>query len=164
MAAVALIGAGYADFALIAYHFGRAAVVPAPLIPILYAVAMASDAVAALLLGHLFDRRGIMVVLASTVVAAAASPLVFLGGAEAAFAGMLLWGVGAQESIIRAVVARMTAPTARARPTASSTPCLGWPGSQAASCSALFMTNPSLLSRCCRWCCSSSHSRSSSPS
>jgi predicted MFS family arabinose efflux permease len=115
MAAVALIGAGYADFALIAYHFGRAAVVSAPLIPILYAVAMASDAVAALLLGHLFDRRGIVVVMESTVVAAAASPLVFLGGAEAAFAGMLLWGVGmgAQESILRTVVARMTAPDRR---------------------------------------------------
>jgi MFS family permease len=115
MAAVALIGAGYADFALIAYHFGRAAVVSAPLIPILYAVAMASDAVAALLLGHFFDRRGIAVVMAAAVVAALASPLVFLGGAEAAFAGMILWGVGmgAQESVMRAVVARMTPPDRR---------------------------------------------------
>lgn len=115
MAAVALIGAGYGDFALIAYHFGQAAVVSAPLIPILYAVAMASDAAAALLLGHLFDRRGITVVMVATVVAAVASPLVFLGGAEAAFAGMILWGVGmgAQESVMRAVVARMTAPDRR---------------------------------------------------
>jgi MFS-type transporter involved in bile tolerance (Atg22 family) len=115
MAAVALIGAGYADFALIAYHFEHAAVVSAPLIPILYAVAMASDAVAALVLGHFFDRRGIAVVMAAAVVAALASPLVFLGGAEAAFAGMILWGVGmgAQESVMRAVVARMTPPDRR---------------------------------------------------
>jgi MFS family permease len=115
MAAVAVIGAGYADFALIAYHFGRAAVVSAPLIPILYAVAMASDAAAALVLGHFFDRRGMVVVMVSAILAAVASPLVFLGGAEAAFAGMILWGIGmgAQESVMRAVVARMTAPDRR---------------------------------------------------
>jgi predicted MFS family arabinose efflux permease len=111
MAAVALIGAGYADFALIAYHFGQASVVSAPTIPVLYAVAMGSDAVAALILGHLFDRRGIVVVLVTAIIAAAASPLVFLGDAKLAFVGMILWGIGmaAQESVMRAVVADMTA-------------------------------------------------------
>jgi MFS family permease len=115
MAALALIGAGYADFALIAYHFGQAAVLAAPTIPIVYAVAMGSDAVAALLLGHLFDRRGLVVVLVAAVIAAIASPLVFLGGAQAAFAGMILWGIGmaAQESVMRAVVADMTTPDCR---------------------------------------------------
>ena len=44
MAAVALIGAGYVDFALIGYHFSQGAVVSPPVIPILFAVAMASDA------------------------------------------------------------------------------------------------------------------------
>jgi MFS family permease len=110
MAAVALIGAGYADFALIAYHFGQASVLSAPTIPVFYAVAMGSDAIAALVLGHLFDRRGLIVVAVTAVVAAIASPLVFLGGAQLAFLGMILWGVGmaAQESVMRAVVADMT--------------------------------------------------------
>jgi MFS family permease len=114
--AVALIGAGYADFALIAYHFGRAVVVSAPIIPILYAVAMASDAAAALVIGHLFDRRGIIVLIAGSSLAAFASPLVFLGGEQAAFLGMILWGVGmgTQESAMRAVIAGMTAPDRRA--------------------------------------------------
>ena len=80
--AVAVIGAGYADFALIAYHFGRAAVVST-----LYAVAMAIAAVAALVLGHLYDRLGIVVVMAATVIAVAASPLVFLGSLAAASFG-----------------------------------------------------------------------------
>jgi MFS family permease len=116
MAAVALIGAGYADFALIGYHFGHAAILSAALIPTLYALAMASDAAASLVLGHLFDRRGIVVVIASTLLAALASPLVFLGGETAAFIGMALWGIGmgAQESIMRAVVAGMTTPDRRA--------------------------------------------------
>jgi MFS family permease len=116
MTAVALIGAGYVDFALIGYHFSQAAVVSPPLIPILFAVAMASDAVASLVLGHLFDRFGVIVLIAGTSLAAAASPLVFLGGSMAAFLGMILWGIGMgiQESVMRAVVAGMTAPDQRA--------------------------------------------------
>src|SRR5262245_12340920 len=51
MIAIALVGAGYADFPLIAYHFGQSAVVSPPLIPILYALAMASDAASSLVLG-----------------------------------------------------------------------------------------------------------------
>jgi MFS family permease len=115
-AAVALVGAGYADFPLIAYHFTRAAVVAAPVIPIFYAVAMSSAAVAALGLGYLFDRYGMIVVTVGVTVAALASPLVFLGGAAAAAFGMILWGIGMaiQESILRAVIARMTAPDRRA--------------------------------------------------
>jgi len=115
LVAIALIAAGYVDFALIAYRFGTAGTVAAPLIPVLYAVAMASDAVAALVLGHLFDRRGLPVLIAATLLAAAAAPLVLLGGPGAAVAGMVLWGVGmgAQESVLRAVVAAMAPPDRR---------------------------------------------------
>lgn len=110
MAAMAFIGAGYADFALIAYHFSKAAVVSAPFIPIFYAIAMASEAVAALVLGYFFDRRGISVVIIATLVAALSSPLVFLTGGIGIFFGVVLWGIGmgAQESIMRAVVASMS--------------------------------------------------------
>jgi predicted MFS family arabinose efflux permease len=116
MAAVALIGAGYADFALIAYHFGQASVVSAPVIPLFYAVAMGSDAIAAPVLGHMFDRHGLVVMVGAAIVAAVAPPLVFLGGARLAFRGMGLWGIGmaANESVMRAVVADMTTPERRA--------------------------------------------------
>ncbi|MGC1177661.1 MAG: MFS transporter [Methyloceanibacter sp.] len=116
MTAVALIGAGYVDFALIGFHFSQAAVVSPPLIPILFAVAMASDAVASLVLGHLFDRFGVIVLIAGASLAALASPLVFLGGETEAFLGMILWGIGMgiQESVMRAVVAGMTLPDHRA--------------------------------------------------
>jgi predicted MFS family arabinose efflux permease len=116
MVAMALVGAGYVDFPLIAYHFGQFEVVSPPLIPILYALARASDAAASLVLGPLFDRRGLVVLIASLTVAAVAPPLVFLGDAKAAVVGMILWGIGmgAQESVMRAVVAGMTAPDRRA--------------------------------------------------
>jgi len=107
--AVGLIGAGYADFPLIAYHFGKAAVAPPNWIPIFYAVAMGVDAVAALILGRLFDRLGMPVILSVSILSALFAPLVFLGGFNLALLGMVLWGIGmgAQESIIKAALAEM---------------------------------------------------------
>jgi MFS family permease len=109
VAAVGLIGAGYADFPLIAFHFGKVAVVPANWIPLFYAVAMGVDAVAALILGRLFDRLGMPVIMAVSILAAFFAPLVFLGGFDLALWGMVLWGIGmgAQESVIKAALAEM---------------------------------------------------------
>ncbi len=114
--AACLIGAGYVDFPLIAYHFEKAAVVSDDWIPVFYAVAMAVDALAALILGKLFDRKGLLVLIVATIVAAFFGPLVFLAGSSAALLGMALWGLGmgAQESIMRAVVAEMIAADRRA--------------------------------------------------
>src|SRR5712691_8995104 len=102
--AVAFIAAGYADFPLIAYHFDKAQIMPAAWIPILYAIAMGVDGVAALVLGSLFDRIGIRTMILATVASAAAAPLVFLGDFPLAVIGMACWGVGtgAQDSIMRA--------------------------------------------------------------
>ena len=109
MIAVACIAAGYADFALIAFHWGKVGAVELPLIPVLYAVAMAADAGAALVLGRWFDRIGARTMVLATVCSVAAPALVFLGGFWAAVLGMVCWGIGmgAQESVMRAAVAQM---------------------------------------------------------
>jgi MFS family permease len=109
LAAVSLIGAGFADFALIAYHFEKASIASPDLIPILYAVAMGVDALAALVIGRLFDRIGISVLIPVAIVSSFFAPFVFLDGLNLAFLGMALWGVGmgAQESIMRAAIAEM---------------------------------------------------------
>ena len=109
LAGVALIAAGFADFPLIAFHFGRAGVVSEVWIPTLYAVAMGADAISALVFGRLFDRLGFRVLLLATVLSALFAPLVFLGDFYGALLGMGLWGIGmgAQESIMRAAVAGM---------------------------------------------------------
>jgi MFS family permease len=109
MAAIGFIAAGYADFALIAFHFDKSGNVPAAWIPLLYAIAMATDGVAALALGRTFDRIGLWAMVAATLASAAAAPLVFLGDLRAAAIGMALWGIGmgAQESVMRAEVAAM---------------------------------------------------------
>ena len=107
--AVGLIAAGYADFALVAYHFKKASVAPDYWIPIFYAVAMGVDGIAALVLGRVFDRIGFSVLIFAVLLSAFFAPLVFMGGFYAALAGMALWGIGmgAQESVMRAAIADM---------------------------------------------------------
>lgn len=105
--ALSLIAAGFADYPLIAFHFSKSHQVSNEMIPVLYAIAMGMDALAALLMGPLFDKHGIKVLIGSTVVALFFVPLVFTGNLYTAIAGMVCWGVGmaAQESIVRAVLA-----------------------------------------------------------
>ena len=109
LAGVACLAAGFADFALVSYHFGQSSVVAPDLIPIFYAVAMGVDALAALILGRIFDRKGVAVLAAVAVVSSLFAPLVFLGGFSLALAGTILWGIGlgAQESVMSAAVAAM---------------------------------------------------------
>ncbi|RNI24949.1 MFS transporter [Flexivirga caeni] len=106
LAAMGLIAVGYADWPLIALHFSEERMVGSTVAPVLYAVAMAAEAVAALVLGKVFDRVGLRSVLVVTVLTAAYAPLVFLGGLPLAVIGILAWGLGmaAQESIIKAVL------------------------------------------------------------
>src|SRR5205823_5796362 len=108
--------AGYADFALIAYHFGRSAVVDAPWIPVFYAIAMGAAGAGALALGLLFDRLGIAVAAAASLAAAFAAPMVFLGGFWIALLGAALWGfgMGAQDSVLKAALGLLLPKDARA--------------------------------------------------
>jgi MFS family permease len=116
LAATACIAAGFADYPLIAYHFGKAATVPSTWIPILYAIAMGVDGLAALAFGYLYDRRGMGVLIAAMLISIPVAPLVFFGGFQSALAGAVLWGIGmgAQESIMKAAVAAMSPANRRA--------------------------------------------------
>jgi MFS family permease len=109
LAGAALVAAGFADYPLIAYHFGKTQVVPTDWIAIFYAVAMAVSGTGSLVFGRLFDRFGFNVLIALTVVAALFAPLVFLGGFWTALVGAAIWGMGmgVHESIIPAAVAPM---------------------------------------------------------
>jgi predicted MFS family arabinose efflux permease len=74
-------------------------------IPLLFALAMASDAMVALGVGRLYDRRG-LAVLASVPPVTAASLVVFSDTPALAWIGAELWGsvLGMQESTLRAAV------------------------------------------------------------
>jgi MFS family permease len=107
--AAACIAAGFADFSLIAFHFQKTAIIPERLIPVLYSVAMAMGAIGALIFGRLYDRLGLPVILIAFVGASFFAPLVFLGNAPLAWLGVVLWGIGmgAQESLLKPIVARL---------------------------------------------------------
>jgi MFS family permease len=107
--AVIFIAAGYVDFPLIAYHFKSRSLMDDSIIPVFYAVAMASDAVAALVFGKMFDKIGIRILILAVIVSLFFAPMVFLGNFYTALAGMILWGIGmgAQESVLKAEIAEM---------------------------------------------------------
>ena len=107
--AVALVAAGYADFPLIAFHWKKTGVIPIIWIPVLYSVAMGVDAVAALIFGRLFDRKGLSVLMIVSCISLFFAPFVFSQNLTYAVIGMALWGVGmgSQESIMRAAISDM---------------------------------------------------------
>ncbi len=116
LASAAFIALGFADFPLAAFHMKTAGILADKWIPLLYAGAMGVDALSALLLGRLYDRKGMSVLFFAVGATALSAPLVFLSGGGLLIAGMALWGIGmgAQESIVRAVVADMTPADRRA--------------------------------------------------
>src|SRR5437867_2428278 len=115
LAAGSLIAAGFADFALIGFHFHKANTVPENLIPVFYAVAMASSTLVSIPLGRLFDRFGPTISLFAFLISAVAAPFVFLGSFAFALIGMIFWGIGmsAQGSLFQAMLTGVIPPEKR---------------------------------------------------
>jgi MFS family permease len=116
-AAMALVAFGFADYPLIAFHFGKSHIVSAALIPVFYAAAMGASGASSLVFGRWFDRNGLSVMYAGILTSAFVAPLVFLGGFWASLSGTVLWGIGlgVQGSVMSAAVAQMIPAHARAR-------------------------------------------------
>lgn len=103
MTTIAFIAAGYADFALIALHFKKAGLAPGTWIPLLYAMVIATDAVAVPALGRAFDRIGLWAMAAAMLASATTAPLVFLGNLPIVAVGMVLWGIGSIIDVFTAI-------------------------------------------------------------
>ena len=115
-AGAALVGFGFADYALIAFHFAKSHALGATAIPVVYAFAMLTGGAGALLFGRLFDRFGLRVLAPAILACVLFAPLAFLGTGAVAMAGVLLWGLGlgVQESVMSAAVAAMIPASRRA--------------------------------------------------
>ncbi|MGQ9545851.1 MAG: MFS transporter [Dehalococcoidia bacterium] len=107
--------AGFVNFQLISYHLKVQAIVPDAQIPIIYALAMGVDAVAALVIGKAYDRIGLISLFAIPLLTL---PIPFLAFPAHSYSqvviAVILWGtvMGIQETIMRAAVADLT-PTGR---------------------------------------------------
>ncbi len=98
---------GFATFGILSYHLVERHLMAAAWVPVLYAAAMAADAVAALATGWLYDRHGARVLTALPLLTAVVAVLAFTDTVAIAVAGSLVWGaaMGIQESTLRATVA-----------------------------------------------------------
>ncbi|MCS6856981.1 MAG: MFS transporter [Sandaracinaceae bacterium] len=114
----ALIAFGYADWALVSYHaVSRLRVEPSTGAWV-YALAMAADALAALLLGPRFDRMGASLLGLVACLGAISFPLIFgFGTFLSLLGGALCWGLalGGQEALFKAALVRLVRPEERAR-------------------------------------------------
>ncbi|MEU9392954.1 MFS transporter [Streptomyces sp. NPDC048324] len=98
---------GLATFGVLSYHLVERHLLSTAWVPVLYAAAMAVDAVAALATGWLYDRHGPRVLIVLPVLTAGVVVLAFTDTVAIAVAGSLVWGaaMGIQESTLRATVA-----------------------------------------------------------
>jgi len=102
--------AGFANFQLISYHLKVQSIVPDAHIPLIYAIAMGVDALAALLVGKTYDKVGLVSLLAVPFLTLPIPFLVFSYSYSLMLIGIVLWGVvmGIQETIMRAAIADLT--------------------------------------------------------
>jgi hypothetical protein len=103
--------AGLVTFAVISYHLTQDHVVPVAAVPLIYAAAMAAEALAALVSGWLFDRTRGRVLAALPLLVTAVPVLAFAGSPLIAITGVLLWGAagGVLDSTVKALVGSHTA-------------------------------------------------------
>lgn len=115
--AISLVALGFADFPLMSFHLVQKKLFADNIIPILYTVAMGVDAVAALLFGWLYDKKGTKSLIIAIAISAFFAPLIFLTGNKILIIfGIALWGIGmgAQESILKSMVTSLVAKNRRA--------------------------------------------------
>lgn len=117
MAFAAVTILGFSHFILVSYHLEIHHLLSPAMIPLLFGLAMGTDAVAALVAGHFYDRYGLRVLYALPLLTLPTLPLLFLAVQPAwIWVGAALWGaaLGVQESTVRAGVATLTPESLRA--------------------------------------------------
>lgn len=114
---ISLFAFGFIDYSLIIMHVSRLNIFSSDTIPLIYAGAMIIDAIAALIFGWLFDHRGTLALVLSTMLSVLFPILIFgFGSRVPVLWGVAMWGVGmgAQETILKAAVATMVPKQSRA--------------------------------------------------
>ncbi|MBC7593857.1 MAG: MFS transporter [Kineosporiaceae bacterium] len=108
--------AGLVTYGLIGFHLAEERIVPVAGVPVLYALAMAVAAVAALASGWFFDLWGGKVLFALPVLVSLVPPLALSSRLPLVVAGVCVWGaaVGVQDSTVKALVADLVPAPKRA--------------------------------------------------
>lgn len=114
--AASLTTGALVTFGIIGYHLTVDGILPVAAVPVVYAAAMGVEAVAALVVGSVFDRTGPRVLLLVPVLVALVPALALGPTLVAVLVGVVAWGVaqGVQDSTVKAVVADLVAAPRRA--------------------------------------------------
>ncbi len=126
---ISLFAFGFIDYSIIIMHISRnytsiasglaetSSIINSGTIPLLYAEAMLIDAIAALIFGYIYDKKGVKALIISTLISAPFP--IFIFGFKSVYSvlfGIALWGVGmgAQESILKAAITSIVPKASRA--------------------------------------------------
>jgi hypothetical protein len=114
--AAGLTTGGLVTFGIIGYHLSVTGLVAIAAVPLVYAGAMGVEALAALGVGLVYDRRGGAVLYAVPVLVALVPALALSGRLWVALAGVAVWGLayGVQDSTVKALVAEVVEAPRRA--------------------------------------------------
>jgi MFS family permease len=114
--AASLTTGALVTFGIIGYHLTVEGLLPVAAVPVVYAAAMAVEAVAALVVGAGYDRTGTRVLLVVPVLVAIVPALALGSALGAVLAGVFAWGIaqGVQDSTVKAVVADLVEAPRRA--------------------------------------------------
>ena len=98
---------GLMTFGVISYHLVEAGLVATAVVPLLYAAAMATEAVAALATGFAYDRWGAPILYTLPALIVTVPVLALSDTWSLVLAGVLIWGAvtGVQDSTVKALVA-----------------------------------------------------------
>lgn len=110
---------GFANFALIGYHFKAKHILTDAQIPLFYALAMGVDAIAALAIGKTYDifksrrnneKAGLMTLIAIPVFSLFIPAFVFSTKFSFVLIGAIIWGIvmGAHETVMKSAIADLT--------------------------------------------------------
>ena len=98
---------GLMTFGVISFHLVDAGLTTTAVVPLIYAAAMGTEALAALVTGFAYDRWGAVVLYTLPVTVVAVPALTLANTLTVVMAGVLLWGAvtGVQDSTVKALVA-----------------------------------------------------------
>ncbi|MBF0483426.1 MAG: MFS transporter [Candidatus Omnitrophica bacterium] len=110
---------GFINFMLLGFYFKSAYQLPDSFIPLFYAIAMGIDAVAALIVGKLYDRfknkkqnilAGLNTLIIIPILTALIPFFIFVNQIWTIVIGVLLWGIvmGCHETIMKSAIADLT--------------------------------------------------------
>ncbi|MGX9672483.1 MFS transporter [Mycobacterium sp. HM-7] len=112
---IGVLSCGVASFPLLAFHAQRTGLLSDAQVPVLFAVAMAVDGAAGLVMGRVYDKRG-PVTLVAVPIAAAFSAIAFTGDRTLVWIGVAVWGIvnGVLDSTVKSVVTELVPANTRA--------------------------------------------------